>query len=359
MAAEVIVGDSTAYSNDETSSTKQQTPPHSRRQHDPHHLRKLNPLPRFDDHVTFREAEHIYEVDGKVMPISVTTVAKQYFGKFDAEKVAKGVASKSYPEGHKYHGKTAEQIVQMWTSDSDASAQGTSFHAMVEKFYNIPELYGIPLEEFSTDAKRNAALAEWYDPAELARPEFQQFLKYHCDIVLPNKWIPFRTELVIFDTELQMAGTIDMVYRDGLNKKCLHFIDWKRSKEIKREGFRRERGKGPCAHLQDCNYIHYSLQVNIYAGIFLKMYQDSFNVSCMFLVVCHPNYCVEFVDKAEYEYYNATEVKRRKPFNRDAMPIGYQIIPCLVLVSEVYEIFRKRAEEVEEEDAESPLSQSE
>lgn len=330
------------------------------REHDPHHLRKLNPLPRFDDHVTFREAEHVYEVDGKVMPISVTTVAKQYFGKFDAEKVAKFVAAKDYPPGNKYYKKSVEEIVQMWSSDNEASQLGTSFHAMVEKFYNIPELYGMGVEKFEQESVRNAALAQWYNGAELARPEFQQFLRYHCEVVLPQGWVPFRTELVIFDTELQIAGTIDMVYRDGSNPNYLHFIDWKRSKEIKMVGFRRERGKGPCAHLQDCNFIHYSLQVNIYAAMFLKMYHDMYYVSYLYLVVCHPNYCTAFVDEAEQAYNDKMAMsKRRKPFNRNAMPIGYQLVKCEILNAVTQNIFDKRLEELEDDAAELPLSQSE
>jgi hypothetical protein len=62
--------------------------------------------------------------------------------------------------------------------------------------------------------------------------------------------------------------------------------DWKRSKEIKFEN-KYQKGLSPISHLHDCNYWHYSLQLNIYRRILEKFYNVV--VSELALVILHPN----------------------------------------------------------------------
>jgi catalase len=64
-------------------------------------------------------------------------------------------------------------------------------------------------------------------------------------------------------------------------------VDWKRSKEIKKTN-RWQHGKSIFQHLEDCNYIHYTLQLNIYRHILETKYNKK--IIDMFLVVCHPTY---------------------------------------------------------------------
>jgi hypothetical protein len=62
--------------------------------------------------------------------------------------------------------------------------------------------------------------------------------------------------------------------------------DWKRSKEIKAEN-RFQTGLGPLAHLPDCNYWHYSLQLNVYRWILETLY--GLDVAEMYLLILHPD----------------------------------------------------------------------
>jgi ATP-dependent exoDNAse (exonuclease V) beta subunit len=98
-------------------------------------------------------------------------------------------------------------------------------------------------------------------------------------------WEPWRTEWEVWDEELKLAGSIDMVYR---NKKDGTFAiyDWKRSKEIKMENSWGD-GYGPVSHLPDCNYWHYTLQLNTYRW-FLETYYG-LRISDMYIVIFHPN----------------------------------------------------------------------
>jgi hypothetical protein len=62
-------------------------------------------------------------------------------------------------------------------------------------------------------------------------------------------------------------------------------VDWKRSKEIKKFGFKK--GLGCCSHLQDCNFVHYTIQLNIYKYILEKNY--GLKITDMYIVVFHPS----------------------------------------------------------------------
>ena len=63
-------------------------------------------------------------------------------------------------------------------------------------------------------------------------------------------------------------------------------VDWKRTKELKYKSYGYKRGYGPCARIQDCNYNHYTLQLNMYKYL-LETHYDIF-VDDMHLVVLYP-----------------------------------------------------------------------
>jgi hypothetical protein len=62
--------------------------------------------------------------------------------------------------------------------------------------------------------------------------------------------------------------------------------DWKRSKKIDMTN-RYKRMASPLQDLEDCNYIHYSLQLNSYKKLLEKCYDVK--VIAMFLCICHPD----------------------------------------------------------------------
>ena len=98
---------------------------------------------------------------------------------------------------------------------------------------------------------------------------------------------PFRTEWMIYSNDLGIAGSIDMIFRSKLNEHEYIIYDWKRSKEIKFEN-KYTRGKGPAVTLDDCNYIHYSLQLNMYKYILENYY--GMKIKSLHLLVLHPNH---------------------------------------------------------------------
>lgn len=95
---------------------------------------------------------------------------------------------------------------------------------------------------------------------------------------------PFRTELSVFHCGLRLAGQIDLL--------CLRpdgnfaILDWKRSKEIKLESRFKRRMLPPFHALDDCNFFHYALQLNVYAYILRTEY--GLTVKELLLGVFHP-----------------------------------------------------------------------
>lgn len=229
----------------------------------PTYLADLHPHPR-DSCITFREYDHKYFVkDDPASYVSVTTLIHGFFSQFDADKIIKKMmASKTWPQS-KYFGKTPDEIKDMWEKNRDeAATAGTKMHYVIECFYNGNS------EPLDNDTSL----------------ELKYFREYHND----NPFEPYRTEWIVFDEDVKIAGSIDMIYADPSDPthNTLYIYDWKRSKEIKlMNPF--QSGKGPLSDLTDANYVHYSLQLNIYKRILETKYGKK--ITRLNLVVLHPS----------------------------------------------------------------------
>ena len=216
-------------------------------------------------YASYEGKSHVYIIDGvKTPPMSVTTIVKKQFEEFDAdtviEKYYKGWQRK--PES-KYYGLTKQQIKDMWERNRvDSSGLGTEMHDCIEKYLN----------------------------GELSNPpdtiEFKYFMNFWKDIQSskPDYRI-YRTEWIVYNDKKTIAGSIDAVLETGNGE--LVILDWKRSKEIKTEGFNGKMGKGWLSHMPDCNYSHYTLQLNCYKYLLESYYNKV--VRGMYLVVLHPD----------------------------------------------------------------------
>ena len=215
----------------------------------------------FDSRIKFREKDHKYWIDDEDKDlISCTTFIHTFFSDFDTDKVINNILnSKNHkdPE-YKYYNMSYSEIKKLWdTNKKEASELGTELHANIEYYYN-----GI-------EVKNNS-------------PEFCQFLNFYEDF---KDLKMYRTEWMIFSDILKITGSIDAVFRntDG----TITLGDWKRSKEINFNSFDNKYGKFPFSHLPDCNFYHYSLQLNLYRMILETFYNEK--VADMFLCIFHPN----------------------------------------------------------------------
>jgi ATP-dependent exoDNAse (exonuclease V) beta subunit len=219
-----------------------------------HHLR--------DDNITFKDENHEYTIIGmKKKPISVTTLIHRFFPEFNADNVITKMMSSSQWTQSQYFGLTRESIKEEWDiSGKNASRLGTIMHKSIEQYLN---------NETVDDPNSK---------------EFSMFLEFWRDIkkIYPTLTL-YRTEWLIWH-EYGIAGSIDCVISDSNGDFII--IDWKRSKEIKEEN-KYEKGYGPFSNFDNCNYWHYTLQLNFYRHIIETRYNKP--VIYMMLVVLHPN----------------------------------------------------------------------
>ena len=218
-----------------------------------------------DSRIRFRDVDHKYWIDDDDTDIiSCTTYIHSFFDDFNSDMIINSIVKSikwKVDKSYKYYQMTRDQIKNSWALNSkEASEKGTRMHAMIENFYNDLEISYIEEE----------------------MPEMDQFLEFYANH--ENLQI-YRTEWMVFAEDLRLTGSIDAVFKneDG----TLTIGDWKRSKQISKKSFSgNKRGKPPFKHLPDCNFTHYSLQLNLYR-IILEKYYD-FKVSSMFLGVFHP-----------------------------------------------------------------------
>ena len=242
-------------------------------------LAEINPHPR-DKNITFTEEGHIYTVKGiEGHPVSTTETIGKYHEHFDADKVI----NKMFPNGIElysgknelYMGKSREEIKLVWEENGkNASELGTSTHQDIENYFN-----GDQVE--NPDCK-----------------EHQMFLNFWKDYLEKNpSHKPYRTEWLIYDDNPNckkvLAGSIDFVVEDEDGN--LYIFDWKRAKDIKKENSYTGRYGDvihkkmfkPFNNLDDCNFNHYSLQLNFYRHVLETLYDKK--VKNMTLIILHPN----------------------------------------------------------------------
>lgn len=221
-----------------------------------------------DAMITFDEVPHLYYINGEGGYTSVTTWNHSHFAHFDADRIIDGMQRKIETDpGYKYYGMTRAQIKADWDKNRDEAAQaGTRMHADIENYWN-----GLPVDNQSV--------------------EYGYFLKFVADF---PELKPYRTEWMVFYEEYKLAGSIDMVFEksDG----TLEIYDWKRSKEISYEAFGGKTASTACiADMPDCNFWHYSLQLNMYKTILEHKYGKT--VTGLYLVCLHPDYAYKTYER--------------------------------------------------------------
>jgi len=250
------------------------------------HLKTINEHER-DTNIVFYEVGHKYKIttDPHSRYQSVTTWCHSHFPKFDADKIINGMMRKpDWKPGHKYWGLTKQEIKNKWFSNgASVSSAGTDLHERIELFLNNAECVThndflvrydttlLLMKEMSDDKGWDKEVVEW---------------KYFINFVRDNPTLkPYRTEWMIYDEEVKLAGSIDMVYEneDG----TLSIYDWKRCKSINRVNMYNKFALTSCiSELHDTNFWHYTLQLNTYKHILERKYGK--RVTNLYLVQLHP-----------------------------------------------------------------------
>ena len=235
---------------------------------DDENLRNRHPR---DSRIQFLPYEHIYILDGKESLTSVSSLVSLFFPKFDSYYWSERKAGE--------YGMSQIGILEEWDFNGALSREvGTFMHQQIRNYY-----HGLPF----TSQYRFVYNGKYiHEDSEISlESEFEQFKRFLND----HPFIPFRTEWSIFDEDLKIAGTIDMIHiKDG---GTFELYDWKRSHRlldkfgniIKTNIF--QSGIHGLEQIPDTVYWHYCLQLNIYRYILENRYD--LKIDNMYLILLH------------------------------------------------------------------------
>jgi hypothetical protein len=228
-------------------------------------LSAVNATPR-DARCVFVESTHVYSVDGQRVPWSGTSFSHYCEKHFNADLILSrtkpGWATKKGYLRQDGAEMDSDEIKKLWQENGTSqSRKGTLLHWQIECYLN-----GYTIEQPHS-------------------PEFAMLLDFEKSFMDALGLTPWRVEMNLFHCGLRLAGQADLVCKDHAGD--LVILDWKRSREIKDEGFNNEKQRAPLGHLPNTNRHCYNLQLNTYRHILETEY--GFKVSGMYLVVLHPD----------------------------------------------------------------------
>lgn len=203
--------------------------------------------------VIFKAEDHSYksiDPEENINWISVTSFVNQFKQSFDAQ--AQAIRS-SRSKRSKWYKLPVDKILEAWESEGKrATDLGTWYHNEREKdlmAHDTIERSGVPIQIFKPLYDGELKMAPEQKLTEGIYPEHFVYLK--------------------------SAGICGQSDRVEVVKDVVDIVDYKTNKEIKKESFKNYEGLsqkmlGPCMHLDDCNFNHYSLQLSTYLYIILK-----------------------------------------------------------------------------------------
>jgi len=205
-----------------------------------------------NDKVFFLEEGHKYYheddiVDGELLPFeeskyqfrSPTGILADFKEKFETERIAR-----TYVIKHELD-ITWEELVAEWDEKARvASEEGTLLHGYAESMFNK---WGMEQPEAPKALYVNELYKELLDKHVLAK-----------------------TELLVYSEKLRLSGQVDLLMRNE-DRSEYYLYDYKFIKKpLEKKSFYNPRTRkykmmsGPFRFLYDCNYSHYSIQMEIY-----------------------------------------------------------------------------------------------
>ena len=190
--------------------------------------------------IEFFEETHKYltVLNGKEVPYtSGTAFSHPFFPQFDATgKITERCAKKE--------GITVEQLKAKWAAKGAESCRlGTRTHETIEDVF-----HGQPFRnkaENEDEQKRfNNAIA------------IGQKIKQRLDIL--------GIEMIVFDVELALAGTIDFFGRSRKDPNLHIIIDHKTNADLQLENKYNSFAFDPISHIPNTSFGHYQIQLNLY-----------------------------------------------------------------------------------------------
>lgn len=220
-----------------------------------------------DNRLSFEPKEHIYILDGNLQLKAVSDVIAHFFYPFDILKQSERYANRN--------GMSQTEVIEMWDAKGVESRDiGTFLHEQIENHLKGKRV------SFDYSFEYDGEIVN-YERKVSIKKEFSYFLDFMRDFGVK----PFRSEWRIFDERNKIAGTIDLICRNGSH---FDIYDWKRSTKASPNATVWQHGTNGLEHVPDISFYKYALQQNLYKFILENNYDIKINK--MYLVILHPDY---------------------------------------------------------------------
>jgi hypothetical protein len=286
-----------------------------------------------DARIKFHEASHVYTlfptaadaaagVGGRKASISVTGFLGELFPGFEAKETAERMRrAKAFPFEERRRaywdlplfegGRSLEELRGEGRADADLVAMRTPPSESVATILAHWEAHGAEMAGLGTalhaDCERHYNGLAVHNTSR----EFGYFLAYAAQVAAEG-WVPFRSEALVFDEAADLAGSVDMQFAKRADMELppdkrpsplpIRLCDWKRSKDIRLEGYGNQRGLREASPLPCCNGAKYCLQLATYAALLERHY--GVTVVVREFVIFHP-------DKSGFELYDVDATSAR------------------------------------------------
>lgn len=248
-------------------------------------------LDTFKDY-EFVDETHTYYYKGEKVSISTTGLIHQYSNEFDKWEMSANVARKK--------GISQLEVLEEWRIENlHSTIKGSMIHEFAQslwegkdyifKYDNIPDEINIRRLQEELLVMSNQAVNFYKDYKDL-------YDLVGCEIYLG---VP----------DFDECGATDMLLKNKFTEELL-VIDFKSNKRIDYESFGHKKMKVPLQKYEDCNYIHYSIQLNAYSY--------------------------------KIEYMTGIKVKEKLLIYFDCTKDNYEVIEPLEMKKEVIEIYENR-----------------
>ena len=228
-----------------------------------------------DADIDFEPDEHIYIYKGIKRMLPVSSLIAYFFEEFQALPQAENQ--------WRYKGTPVEESLDKWAkSGRMASEVGTFVHLQTENYFQRGY--------FETECRLQFGSDTEVVSVEQEKLHFLHFIRdYQIE--------PYRQEWPVYDKELNIAGTIDLICQNDDGEYTIY--DWKRSSKVVNaqgqpivEAFRGRMSYNGIS-LPDTSFYHYCIQQNLYRYMLERHY--GIKVKSMNLVVLCPDYPTYYV----------------------------------------------------------------
>jgi hypothetical protein len=200
--------------------------------------------------VFYNDTEHRYYLGNRTYRSS-TQIVEKFITPFDREERSTYMADR--------YGKTQDYWKKLWDDYSrERCTVGTNKHKAEEDF-----LYNRGFDYINSKRQPVYKIGDLYDnPVNI-----EGIRKGSGGCLPPYFRLPdgIYPELKVWNHEWGIAGRIDKPTFETIgSERFVHIEDYKTSKNIRKRSIWEKHMLGPISYLEDCEFIHYSLQLSIY-----------------------------------------------------------------------------------------------